>query len=532
MPEYRVIPGSIQDKFGALRTKVQVFGGGYGNGKTAAACVQKALRIAKEYPGANILIARATYPKLNDTIRKEFLKWCPASWIARKALSKNSDNVIELTNGTVINFRYVSQQGRGSAEGEQTTSNLLSATYDLIIVDQLEDPEITEKDFNDLLGRLRGNARYSGSDASMPTTGPRWFVACVNPTRNWVYKKLIAPLKKYEDTGVIDDDLLCARHSRDLPNGEENPLANRPLLDAAGKPQLLISLVEGSTYTNAHNLGADFIQTLESAYTGQQRDRFLYGEWKSYEGLVYPAFDNRYHVISDKRIIEYFNSMIHRGMRPQFVDAYDFGIVQPSCYLLAFTDRYNNIFVTRGFYEPSQDCDLEKQKMLIFAARRELGVEDEIMWADPAIYKKTQITRNTGAKTIAQLLNEGDFAVRTRAADNDILRGITKVSMYLAIDEMHRNPFTEERGAPHIYFSDTLPFIENEFNGYYWKLDKAGQRIDEPVDKDDHAMDTLKYLLSKQPDLAIRTPKVHNTSHLHSWSERNVETSKKAHRYG
>ena len=73
MPEYRLIPGSIQDQFGNLRTKVQVFGGGYGNGKTAAAVVQKVLKVAKEYPGANILVARSTYPKLNDTIRKE---WC------------------------------------------------------------------------------------------------------------------------------------------------------------------------------------------------------------------------------------------------------------------------------------------------------------------------------------------------------------------------------------------------------------------------------------------------------------------------
>ena len=131
MPEYRLIPGSIQDQFGNLRTKVQVFGGGYGNGKTAAAVVQKVLKIAKEYPGANILVARSTYPKLNGTIRKEFLKWIPQKWIKSFPLSKNSDNTCTLTNGTTINFRYIAQQGKsaGEADGGQTTSNLLSATY-------------------------------------------------------------------------------------------------------------------------------------------------------------------------------------------------------------------------------------------------------------------------------------------------------------------------------------------------------------------------------------------------------------------
>jgi hypothetical protein len=47
-------------------------GGGFGNGKTTAGVV-KALELAKDYPGSNGLIARSTFPKLNDTIRKEFL---------------------------------------------------------------------------------------------------------------------------------------------------------------------------------------------------------------------------------------------------------------------------------------------------------------------------------------------------------------------------------------------------------------------------------------------------------------------------
>jgi hypothetical protein len=66
---------------------------------------------------------------------------------------------------------------------------LLSATYDWIVVDQIEDPEITEKDFLDLLGRLRGSAEYTGDDPTMPRTGPRWIILLCNPTRNWVYRE-------------------------------------------------------------------------------------------------------------------------------------------------------------------------------------------------------------------------------------------------------------------------------------------------------------------------------------------------------
>jgi len=521
MPDYRLIPGSIQDKFGKLRTKVQVFGGGYGNGKTAAAVVQKVLRIARDYPGANILVARSTYPKLNDTIRKEFLKWCPQKWIKSFPLSKNADNTCTMVNGTTVNFRYIAQQGKSASEsdGGQTTSNLLSATYDLIVIDQLEDPEITEKDFNDLLGRLRGNARYIGDDPTMPLSGPRWFVACVNPTRNWVYRRLIAPMQKYEQFGIIDDDLLCLREPAELEGGVPNPDADKPILDEQGKPQLLISLVEGSTYTNAHNLGADFIATLESTYRGQSRERFLYGKWAAYEGLVHPEFSEVTHCIPQQEMMDYYSTMLGMGVIPRFVEAYDYGLVEPSCYLLGFTDRYKNVFIVNGFYKPTQDMDIEEQKRFIWEARNEIGAEDETILADPAVFKKTQVTRSTGVKTIAQLFREGSYGVRMRAADNEILRGITKVNMYLTVSDFHRHPIRQDLGAPHLYIATELVDVINEFTSYYWKVDNSGKRIDQPVDKNDHAMNTIKYMLSKEPDLAVRIAKPPSQAHLHSWRE-------------
>lgn len=534
MPEYRVIENSIQDQFSKLRTKVQVFGGGYGNGKTAAAIVSKVLPVAKFYPGANILVARSTYPKLNDTIRKEFIKWCPRKWIKSFPMSKNSDNTCTFENGTMINFRYIAQQGKAASEGDggQTTSNLLSATYDLIVVDQLEDPEISEKDFDDLLGRLRGNARYIGDDPTMPLTGPRWLVACVNPTRNWVYRKLIAPLIKYKEHGIIDDDLICEREPLELANGEYNPNADKPVLNADGSPRILISLVEGSTYTNAHNLGADFIQTLESVYRGQSRERFLYGKWAAYEGLVHPDYDMITHGIPRKEMIEHLDLMLGMGVIPRYIEAYDFGMTEPSCYLFAFTDRYKNIFVVDGFYEPEKDLSLEDQKRRIHEIRRAYGAEDETITADPAIFKKTQVTKSQGVKTIADLMRLGDYGVRTRPADNNIERGLIKVNMYLSVSDRHRHPIRGEIGAPHIFFASELTFIENEFTSYYWKTDNTGKRIDQPVDKNDHAMNTIKYLLSREPELAIRVPKPPSTAHLTQWREQPSNPNGKSHRYG
>ena len=75
---YILKEGSLHDKFFQSRAKIQFFGGGYANGKTSAMVMKTLLKVAKDYPGCNILMARSTYPKLNDTMRKTFLEFCPA----------------------------------------------------------------------------------------------------------------------------------------------------------------------------------------------------------------------------------------------------------------------------------------------------------------------------------------------------------------------------------------------------------------------------------------------------------------------
>jgi hypothetical protein len=172
---YKLRKGTIQWDFDQSRNKIQFFGGGFANGKTTALVI-KALKLCVEYPGSNGLLGRSTYPKLNDTLRKVFFLWCPPDWI--KKMPTQDDNTCYLKNGTIINFRYISQRGKQNVDGS-TTSNLLSATYDWIGIDQIEDPEIVHKDLLDLMGRLRGQTPYrpeGREDESMPDSGPRWLM--------------------------------------------------------------------------------------------------------------------------------------------------------------------------------------------------------------------------------------------------------------------------------------------------------------------------------------------------------------------
>ena len=504
---YKLHEGSVQEAFQNSRAKVQMFGGGYGNGKTTSAVV-KALQLAKQYPGSNGLIARSTYPKLNDTIRKEWLAWCPKVWIESKNLSK--DNTVTLTNGSTINFRYIAQQGKAN---ESSTSNLLSATYDYIVVDQVEDPEISHKDFLDLLGRLRGNARYIGDDATMPVSGPRWMILCTNPTRNWVYRELVKPLHDYKK-GRMTKGLLVDKD-------------NKPIID----------LFEGSTYSNKENLPEDFIEGLESAYTGQMKERFLMGEWGAFEGLVYPEYSSDIHLVPREKILAYMRDISYRGWQPRIIEAYDHGIAAPACYGLAFSDMMGNVFITHGFHIAEQS--ISSLATAIKKCRTQLDVvsvfenDYDGIIADPAIFKRASGTAKKVGTTVAGLFAGEDISMVH--ANNSIITGIMKVKQYLTVDLAHRNPFDNSYGSPKLFIASELDFIDKEITDYIWKRDTSGEFEDKPRDINDHSLDMIKYMLSRSPKLAgiIKKPFELPTGVFH-YHEVDIQQNQNArsHRYG
>lgn len=476
MPNYNLIKDSVQYKFHASRAKIQVFGGGFGNGKTTALAV-KALKIAISYPGVNGLLARSTFPKLNDTLRKVVLTWCPDHWVKRKPTK--DENSLYLTNGSVINFRYIAQRGKSTEDG-QTTSNLLSAEYGFVGVDQVEDPEIVHKDFLDLLGRLRGSDAYrpprGEEDDTMPTTGPRWLMLTCNPTHNWVFKDIVQPYLIWRDKGIKTPNLLV---------DEETGL---PIME----------LFEGPTHMNAANLPPDYIKAQEATLKGQMRERFLLGKWAAFEGLVYGTFSDDRNRISREAALGYLRSCLERHVKIRVIEGYDFGMVSPSCYLFGFVDDHGRVFVIDGFYQ--SDFDLTEQPGAIKKIRSDyepmLRVTEPII-ADPAIFKREVDRGRQTNTTIAKLF--GEAGIKMVAGANDITGGLAKVNSYINGGINHPHVVTGELPGPLLYVADEVEFFFDEIYSYYWKRNPQGRFIDEPVDNNDHAMDTIKYMLSKLP---------------------------------
>lgn len=480
---YKIVEGGMHDQFHQSVAKVQFIGGGFGNGKTAAACV-KALRLAKEYPGCNGLIARSTYPKLNDTIRREFLLWCPSTWIKR--MPSRDENTLVLKNGSTVNFRYVAQRGK---ETEESKSNLLSATYDWIIVDQLEDPEFSHKDFMDLMGRLRGGTEYVGDDPRMPRVGPRWFIATLNPTRNWCYREIVKPLHDFHERGVVSDKLLCEV-------GDDG----RPILED-GRPKPLVELYEGSTYENVDNVGVDYIRGMLATYTGSMRERFVYGRWGALSGLIYPQFDEAQHVVAHEDARTYLRQLRLSGFQPVFVEGYDHGLSRHSCYGLFLVDDDANVLLLDGFRTAELTIADAARNIHTIRAEYQLdGEELRPIYADPDIFRrKSGNTKNVG-ETVAALFQEEGLTMQR--GNNDIGSGIGKNWQYLAPQFQHEHPLTGLRPAPHFYVSDRCTWFVDEITEYYFKRDGSDETTDKPVDRNDHAMDMWKYAMSNRPKLA------------------------------
>lgn len=474
---YKLRRGSTHWAFDKSRNKIQFFGGGFANGKTTALVI-KALKLCVAYPGSEGLLGRSTYPKLNDTLRKVFFRWCPPDWI--KKMPTQDDNTCYLKNGTVVNFRYISQRGKQNVDGS-TTSNLLSATYDWIGIDQVEDPEIVHKDLLDLMGRLRGQTPYrpeGEEDPTMPDTGPRWLMLTANPTSNWVYRELIKPLQVYQKTGRKQQQLLL------------HPQTGIPIID----------LVEGSTYTNKENLDEDFIHSLEASYRGQMRKRFLEGKWAAYEGLVYQDYDVSVNDLTREQAMTHLWNLQRANYKVKAIEGFDFGLSSPSCFLFGFIDDWGRVVILDGYYKRNFHYTQQPGEVARIRAKYAHLIDvEESIWADPAIFKTKVIEKHVDTGTpVATLLSAA--GMECRPASNDIISGVAKVGAYVSAQPTHEHILTGRTPGPLLYFVDDLDFITDEISNYYWDKNTSGDLLDKPIDRDDHAMDTLKYMLAHLPE--------------------------------
>lgn len=221
-----------QREFVLTDVRFPCFAGGFGSGKTLAACLRGVLW-SERYPGSVGLVGRLTYQELKDTTQKTFLEEALPSWVMKKGVGtvfRRNEGYLKLPNGSEVLFRHLDSV----SEFEIRSMNL---TW--FCIDQAE--EIAEEVFLALCGRLRH-----------PVGVRSGWITC-NPAMGWIYRRWkVRP----------DPDTL---------------------------------LLEAKTSENPY-LPQGYVEDLRARYPEEWVRRYVECEWSAFEGQIFKEFDVVRHV--------------------------------------------------------------------------------------------------------------------------------------------------------------------------------------------------------------------------------------------
>lgn len=222
------------------------------------------------------------------------------------------------------------------------------------------------------------------------------------------------------------------------------------------------TLITTNTFDNEVNLPADYIPNLK-LLPKRLQERHLYGSDADMEGAVWDEFSRARNVIDPFYIPTQWNKVF----------ALDHGFTNPTAITWIATDWDGNMFVFDEHYEAGKVVSYHADQI---KARK---YEDVAGYADPSIFSKTQV-RKEELHSIADEYHA--YGITLRPADNTLLSGINKVNECF------------KTGRLKIFKNcvNTIREVEN----WKWRKLKPGvykNEPDEPMDKDDHSCDALRY---------------------------------------
>lgn len=213
------------------------------------------------------------------------------------------------------------------------------------------------------------------------------------------------------------------------------------------------------------------VEALTATLSSDVLESRRYGRFIKNSGLVYPEFDENVHVIDPFEIpTEWQDTMsIDPGLRNPL-----------SCHWYA-VDGDGNVFVVCEHYFAGKDVDWHAEEIRKKCAALHWKTDRTgrfTAFIDPAANQRTL----GGLRSVSELFAERGIAVNPHV-DKDLYSGINTVKRYLK----------GENGVPALYVFRSCPHLIREFKTYSW-----GEG-DNPVKKDDHSLDELRYYLMTKP---------------------------------
>lgn len=213
------------------------------------------------------------------------------------------------------------------------------------------------------------------------------------------------------------------------------------------------------------------IKLMENVLSEGELETRRSGKFSTAFGLVYNDFSPTLHVIEPFAVpYEWYDNV-----------SIDPGLKNPlSCHFYA-VDFDGNIYVIYEHYEAGRDVGWHAEKIKQIADKLNwprLGNGSLSALIDSAANQRTLAS----AKSVAELFFEYGITVNTNV-DKDLFSGINRVKSYL-----------KQEGGPRLFIFNHCVHLIKEFKGYFWG---SG---DNPVKKDDHALDELRYYIMSRPE--------------------------------
>jgi PBSX family phage terminase large subunit len=226
------------------------------------------------------------------------------------------------------------------------------------------------------------------------------------------------------------------------------------------------------THVNQRNLPEGFIEDLEAQYSGEFLKQELYGEFVSFEGLVYPDFDPLVHVIENEQLPAL---KLYRRV----VCGIDWGFSNPFALLAIGIDGDGRADVIDEVYASR----LNDEQVLAYCRSFQDAYRPDTFYCDPAEPKSIEML-------CAAKLN----AV---PAINDIMPGISLVSTYLPRQKDDR---------PRLRVARRCSGLISEFSQYAYGKTRDGRSTEKPVDAANHSLAALRYALMTMKAVKPKDP--------------------------
>ena len=337
-----------------------LFGGAAGGGKSYGQLVD-AFLFALKYPKSKQIVFRRTFADLEKSLIRVSLELYPRS----VATYNSSKHTWKFKNGSIIDFGYI--------DNEKDVYQYQSAEYDMIRFDELT--HFTEYMYTYMISRCRGANPY-----------PKGIKSSTNPGgvgHTWVKDRFI-----------------------DI--GEPNKI--HEVVNESGTTTTRIfipSLVQDNKFLLTND--PDYVKRLDNL-PEKERKALKYGDWDIYDGMFFPEFKRRIHVIEPIELPKEWNRYI----------ALDYGLDMFAVVFIA-VDTKGKAYVYNEIHKEnlivSEACQTLKSYM-----RKD---KYKAIYAPPDLWNRN---RDTGKSTAELFHNNGVNLIK---ANNNRVGGWLNVKEWL-----------------------------------------------------------------------------------------------------